>query len=182
MELKVKWTDFSKNELKNIFEYYKDKASVAIARKLVTGIVNETLRLKLRPTIGQEEELLKNSDKEFRYIVFKNYKIIYFVNSQLNTIEVVDVFDTRQNPNKNIFVRQKCQQSASDTEDNSPIGKGGQPFYICPYIICMRVSENPDGSAVCDNDPAGQHKPVNHQPCCQSQQCNILHGATRQQQ
>lgn len=45
MELKVKWTDFSKNELKNIFEYYKDKASVAIARKLVTGIVNETLRL-----------------------------------------------------------------------------------------------------------------------------------------
>lgn len=100
MELKVKWTDFSKNELKNIFEYYKDKASAAIARKLVTGIVNETLRLKLQPTIGQEEELLKNSDKEFRYIVFKNYKIIYFVNSQLNTIEVVDVFDTRQNPIK----------------------------------------------------------------------------------
>ena len=100
MELKVKWTDFSKNELKNIFEYYKDKASVAIARKLVTGIVNETLRLKPQPTIGQEEELLKNSDKEFRYIVFKNYKIIYFVNSQLNTIEVVDVFDTRQNPIK----------------------------------------------------------------------------------
>ncbi len=100
MELKVKWTDFSKNELKNIFECYKDKASVAIARKLVTGIVNETLRLKLQPTIGQEEELLKNSDKEFRYIVFKNYKIIYFVNSQLNTIEVVDVFDTRQNPIK----------------------------------------------------------------------------------
>lgn len=100
MELKVKWTDFSKNELKNIFEYYKDKASVAIARKLVTGIVNETLRLQLQPTIGQEEELLKNSDKEFRYIVFKNYKIIYFVNSQLNTIEVVDVFDTRQNPIK----------------------------------------------------------------------------------
>lgn len=100
MELKVEWTDFSKNELKNIFEYYKDKASVAIARKLVTGIVNETLRLKLQPIIGQEEELLKNSDKEFRYIVFKNYKIIYFVNSQLNTIEVVDVFDTRQNPIK----------------------------------------------------------------------------------
>ena len=62
MELKVKWTDFSKNELKNIFEYCKDKASVAIARKLVTGIVNETLRLKLQPTIGQEEELLKYTE------------------------------------------------------------------------------------------------------------------------
>ena len=55
MELKVKWTDFSKNELKNIFEYYKDKASVAIARKLVTGIVNETLRLKLQPTIDKRK-------------------------------------------------------------------------------------------------------------------------------
>ena len=100
MELKVKWTDFSKNELKNIFEYHKEKASVSIARKLVTGIVNETLKLKQQPTIGQEEDLLNNNDKEFRYLLFKNCKIIYLINNDQNRIEVVDVFDTRQNPIK----------------------------------------------------------------------------------
>ena len=58
----------------------------------------------------------------------------------------------------------------------------GQPFYICPYVICMRVIKNSDGSAVCNNDSSGKHKSVNHQPCSQNQQSNLLHGATWQQQ
>jgi len=40
------------------------------------------------------------SKKEFRYIVFKNYKIIYWINIKKNWIEISDVFDTRQNPIK----------------------------------------------------------------------------------
>ena len=73
MDLKIKWTDFSKKELKNIFEYYKEKASHNVARNLVTGIARETLKLKKNPTIGQEEELLKNDSREFRYLVYKSY-------------------------------------------------------------------------------------------------------------
>lgn len=46
MELRIKWTDFSKKELKSIFDYYKEKASVIVAKKLVSGIVKETLKLK----------------------------------------------------------------------------------------------------------------------------------------
>ena len=45
MELTIKWTDFSKNELKKIFEYYKEEASVIVARKLVSGIAKETQTL-----------------------------------------------------------------------------------------------------------------------------------------
>lgn len=39
MELKVFWTDFAKSELKNIFDYHKEKVSGKIARQIVEQIV-----------------------------------------------------------------------------------------------------------------------------------------------
>lgn len=100
MELKIYWTDFSKKQLKNIFNYYKERAGVYLAKKLIFGIVNETLKLKKHPEIGQEEALLKNDQREFRYLVYKNYKIIYLIMIEKGSIEIFDVFDTRQNPIK----------------------------------------------------------------------------------
>lgn len=100
MELKIYWTDFSKKQLKNIFDYYKEKASLNVAKNLVIGITKEASKLKMQPTIGQEEELLENDSRDFRYLVFKSYKIIYLINSQKNRIEIFDVFDTRQSPSK----------------------------------------------------------------------------------
>lgn len=100
MELEIYWTDLSKKELKNIFNYYKEKASLNVTKSLVIGITTEVKKLKKQPTIGQEEELLKNDPREFRYLVYKNYKIIYWVSIEKNTAEIFDVFDTRQNPIK----------------------------------------------------------------------------------
>ena len=100
MELTIQWTDFSKKELNSIFHYYKEIASLNIARKFVSGIVKETMKLKKLPTIGQKEELLINDARQFRYLVYKNYKIIYYINLEKNSIEIFDVFDTRQNPDK----------------------------------------------------------------------------------
>ena len=57
MELKIYWTDFSKRELKKIFNYYKEKANLNVAKNLVLGITKETVKLKKQPGIGQEEEL-----------------------------------------------------------------------------------------------------------------------------
>ncbi len=45
MELKIYWTDFSKKELKKIFDYYKEIASLSIARNIVIGITSEALKL-----------------------------------------------------------------------------------------------------------------------------------------
>lgn len=100
MGLKVFWTAFSERELANIYEYHKEKASVRIAKNLVEGIFNETLKLKTQPKIGQIEELLKDRKENFRYLVYKNYKIIYWINEKESRIEINDVFDTRQNPEK----------------------------------------------------------------------------------
>ncbi len=100
MGLKVFWTDFSKKELRDIYEYHKENASLKVAEKLVLGIANETMKLANHPQIGQIEELLKNRNHGFRYLVYKNHKIIYWINQSKNRIEICDVFDTRQNPVK----------------------------------------------------------------------------------
>jgi len=43
---------------------------------------------------------LSERPQEFRYLIYKNYKIIYWYNQHKNWIEINDVFDTRQNPIK----------------------------------------------------------------------------------
>lgn len=100
MALKIYWTDFAKKELKKIFKFYKDEASIRVASKLTTEIVLEALKLEKQSSIGQIEELLKHRDQSFRYLVYKNYKIIYWTNKNKSRIEIIDIFDTRQNPIK----------------------------------------------------------------------------------
>jgi plasmid stabilization system protein ParE len=100
MAIKIFWTDFAKLQLRNIFDYYKLKANPKIAKNLVTGIVEKTNTLDLQKEIGQKEELLSSRKENFRYLIYKNYKIIYWFNEEKNRIEISDIFDTRQNPIK----------------------------------------------------------------------------------
>ena len=100
MGLKLYWTDFAKHELQKIFSYCKDNASLKVAKTIVLGIENKTTILSSHPNTGQREELLKNCSQNFRYLIFKNYKIIYWNNTKKNRIDITDVFDTRQNPVK----------------------------------------------------------------------------------
>ena len=72
--------------------------SLNVAQNLVNGIVDTTIDLNKNPQIGQIEVLLKDRFQEFRYLIFKNYKIIYWINENKNRIEIVNVFDCRQNP------------------------------------------------------------------------------------
>lgn len=100
MGLKVYWTKFAENELLQIFKHYKKKADISVAKKLVNGILDEPSILENNYEIGQLEELLIHREENFRYIVYKSYKIIYHFNESKNRIEINDVFDTRQSPLK----------------------------------------------------------------------------------
>lgn len=96
MGLTIYWTDFSENELQNIFSYYQEKASIRLATEITEGIVNETTIFENNPYIGQIEESLKDRTKEFRHLIYSNYKIIYWINLDKNQIEIWDIFDCRQ--------------------------------------------------------------------------------------
>ena len=95
MGLKIYWTSFAERELENIFDYYFEKSGYTIAKRLVNTIYDTTEKLKLQHEIGQKEELLKERVEKFRYLVVKNYKVIYWINRLENQIEINDVFDSR---------------------------------------------------------------------------------------
>jgi len=98
MEIKVFWTETALNNLENIFEYYKHKASINIAKKIVRDLVKTTIKLQKTPQIGKKEELLVGRKFEYRFLIIGNYKIIYWIES--NYIKIAAVFDCRQNPEK----------------------------------------------------------------------------------
>ncbi len=100
MKMKVVWSHFAQNQLDEIFDYYLQEAGYKIAFNLIQSIIKHPDYLAGNPKAGQLEELLKSRKPEYRYVVYKNYKIIYSVDAELNLVKIADVFDTRQNPQK----------------------------------------------------------------------------------
>lgn len=96
--MKIRWTDFAIENLKEIFDYYSLKSSNKTVYKIRKQILNATKQLVNNPESGQVEVNLQKLKQNHRYLVSGNYKIIYRINK--NQIIVNDVFDTRQNPVK----------------------------------------------------------------------------------
>ena len=100
MGLKIYWTDLSKIEMKSIYFFLKIGGNKDIAKKITKEITAEIKLLINQPYIGKIEHLLVGSSKEFRSLIYNNYKILYWINLDKNQIEIWDVFDCRQEPLK----------------------------------------------------------------------------------
>lgn len=96
--MKIIWTDFAIKNLKEIFDYYSDKANKKIAHKIRKEILSTTKQLIKNPESGQLEFNLEKLNQNHRYLISGNHKIIYRIDE--NQIIINDVFDTRQNPVK----------------------------------------------------------------------------------
>ena len=90
----------AESKLEDIYSYYSIKASKKVAQKLINGIVDTTIGIEKQPEIGQAEICLNDRKQGFRYLVYKNYKIVYWVNYEFRRIEIANLFDTRQDPEK----------------------------------------------------------------------------------
>lgn len=100
MKLEIIWSKFAEKQLDEIFEYYFENASPKVAKELLENLLAEPNRLINNPTMGQIEILLKERKTTYRYLIFKNYKIIYSIDPKKGFIKIADVFDTRQNQSK----------------------------------------------------------------------------------
>lgn len=98
MGFKILWSQFAESQLQEIYHYYENKVSSRVAVKLIKGIINEPIKLLTAPYIGQSESLLSERKIQYRYLIFKNFKLIYSVDEEAQFIKIVDVFDTRRNP------------------------------------------------------------------------------------
>lgn len=96
--MKIIWTDFAIDNLKDIFDYYSNKASKKVAHKIRKQILESTKQLINNPESGQVELNLEKINQNHRYIVCGNYKVIYKVENK--EIIINDIFDGRQNPIK----------------------------------------------------------------------------------
>jgi len=96
--MKIIWTDFAIENLKDIFDYYSNKANKKVAHKIRKQILASTKQLINNAKSGQIELNLKKLNQNHRYIVCGNYKVIYKI--QNNKIIINDIFDGRQNPIK----------------------------------------------------------------------------------
>ena len=98
MEIVVIWSDTAIAELQEIYNYYYSKVSERVADNLANAIVDQTILLEQTPQMGQPEEMLSHLQKEIRYLLYGNYKIVYFIDD--NIVTIATVFDCRQNPRK----------------------------------------------------------------------------------
>lgn len=100
MKYRIVWSQFSQKQIYDIYAYYLEIASESIALNLLTSLIRHSEYLSGNPEAGQIEELLKGRNTEYRYIVYRNYKIIYSIDFEHHMIKIADVFDTRKNPVK----------------------------------------------------------------------------------
>jgi len=97
--MNVIWSNFAVKMLKEINHYYKEKVSIKLANRIKKEILSSTKQLHKYPLSGSEEKALKHLAQNHRYLVIGNYKIIY--KPVKEGVLITDVFDTRQNPDKN---------------------------------------------------------------------------------
>lgn len=94
--MKIIWSDFAIENVKDIFDYYSINANKKIAHEIKKQILDATQQLKKNPESGQKELYLESLEQDYRYLIVSNYKIIYRFTDHM--IFINDVFDTRQDP------------------------------------------------------------------------------------
>lgn len=99
--MKIRWTTKAENQLIEIYAYYKLNVSIKVAKSIKQSIFKRNEILLAQPKSSQVEELLKDRNYEYRYLVEGNYKIIYWLENEIINIAVV--FDCRRNPQKMII-------------------------------------------------------------------------------
>lgn len=96
--MRVELTDFSKSELKKIYNYYSEVSTDEIASKIIARILDDIEMLENYPLAGANEQQLAELGREHKNIVSGNYKIIFRIHK--TTVYVTDIFDCRQDPKK----------------------------------------------------------------------------------
>lgn len=87
--LKVVWTHTAKNQLKTIYNYYKEK-SVQGANNIKSEILNATKNICFKEQYQKDE-----IEPEYRRIIVRDYKILYLIEDEV--IYISKIFSTKRN-------------------------------------------------------------------------------------
>jgi plasmid stabilization system protein ParE len=96
--VRIEFTDFAKEQLRDIHSYYEKVASTRVAVKIVNKILDSVEQLSYLPGIGSNEQLLSAMGLKHKFLVSGNYKIIF--RREGSVVYITDIFDCRQDPKK----------------------------------------------------------------------------------
>jgi len=92
----VRWSKQSKADLKEIFEYIKNRENRERAGYVIAGLKNSANEITPFPAKHAVEPVM--FDETVRYTVKWSYKILFTISEK--HINIARVFHTAQNPNK----------------------------------------------------------------------------------
>jgi toxin ParE1/3/4 len=98
--MRLDWTLDAENDLIDVSNYLQIKSSKAKADIIIEKIISKTELLEKFPQMGSIENNSLVEGMNLRYLIEGNYKILYRINPQKGTIEILSVFNTRQDPSK----------------------------------------------------------------------------------
>ncbi len=98
-EINIVWAPRAQEQANLAITYCLTQFGKTVARKFVTKLEKDSLRIKKNPFIGAIEPAFANRTKQYRSLVEGYYKIIYTIEND-HTIQVVLLWDCRQNPDK----------------------------------------------------------------------------------
>ncbi len=98
--MNISWSSDAMDDLKAIYNYFKENTSTNSARKFRKKIFDRAGHLKSFPKLGKKSEA-DFVHQEIRYLIEGNYRIVYRLEEDLITI--IAITDSRSNPDKYIY-------------------------------------------------------------------------------
>jgi len=93
-------TDEAWDDIYNIVSYLRRNASETTAQNVRTGIIKETRKLEKFPMGCSIVHEISDEGDIYRFTLKWKYKIIFFVNEEDKTVEIIAVTHTSMNPNR----------------------------------------------------------------------------------
>lgn len=95
------WRKAAKTELVRNVKYCVREFGKRVARKFVEAIDHQVQLLIRNPRLGTIEPLLADRRRKYHsLVVHSNFKLIYYYDEKKDTIHIVDLWDTRREPEK----------------------------------------------------------------------------------
>lgn len=98
--MRVDWKESAVNDVEEVYEKLKINRGKLSADKEIDKIFDQTALLENFPKMGAVQENHNAGGETVRYLVQGNYKILYQINTSKGLVEILAVFDTRQDPSK----------------------------------------------------------------------------------
>ncbi|GAP73150.1 hypothetical protein SAMD00024442_63_4 [Candidatus Symbiothrix dinenymphae] len=99
----VHLSDVAETDLQNIVSYVTDVDSWEQAKYVERGILETIKQVSTFPTAYPKDEYASTDTREIRFVMKWKYKILFFVGTE--TVQVIGIFHTAQNPDKLTFYR-----------------------------------------------------------------------------